>query len=121
MVVVAGAVVSSFLGSSTGFAVSAAGVAAGTAAAIDTKIICQDNMARKAGPVRPLPSLEDLPAGAGADSVLAGSEAAAGVVEVAAGVVSVGFASVVFFSSFFLKMALNLAFKLLSASGAVVG
>lgn len=59
----------------------------------------------------------DSPAGAGAVSVFAGSTAA-GVVSVAAGVVSAGFESAAFFSPFFLKMALNLAFKLLSASGA---
>lgn len=63
----------------------------------------------------------DSPAGAGAVSVFAGS-AAAGVVEVAAaGVVSAGLESVGFFSPFFLKTALSLAFKLLSASGAMEG
>lgn len=59
---------------------------------------------------------------AGAVSVLAGSAAAAAV----AGVVSAGLDASAgldsaFFSSFFLKTARNLAFKLLSAFGAVDG
>lgn len=66
------------------------------------------------GWARLVDSLGDLPAGAAAVSVFAGSEAAAAVV-VSAGLVS----SAAFFSPFFLKMDWNLAFKFLSASGAV--
>ena len=54
-------------------------------------------------------------AAAGAVSVFVGSAGAAGVSTGFAG--SAGLASV-FFSPFFLKMDLNLAFKLFSASGA---
>lgn len=105
VVVVAGAAAaaSSLFGSSEiGAGASTAGADAGSA----VQIRHQQVSVVRGGII-----MFDLPAGAA--SVFAGSVAAA--VAAAAGAASVG----LLFFSFFLKMALNLAFKLLSALGAV--
>ena len=123
VVVVAGAAaaagaagVSSFLGSSAGLEASA--VAAGAA---NKKDMHQFTVG-----VMGLFTWWNLPAGA--VSVLAGSVAAAAAAGVAsagldasAGLAASAGLDSAFFSSFFLKTALNLAFKLLSAFGAVRG